>query len=1064
MGLTLYKSSAGSGKTFTLVRLYLEKVIKYPNLFRNILAITFTNKATEEMKTRIIKELDTLSSGEISAHLNYLIEKTNLSENEIRINSRLVLLAILHDYSSFAVSTIDSYFQVLARTLARELHLPATYEIELDIDAICNEIGLQLLSEAGKDKLITDWLEELLLDKLDRGKSWSLKPELGIITKQILINNDANRQAINCKPEVVILLIQELKKIRTEVEETLRSIGEVAIASIESNNYSLESFSSGKLGAVNFFFKISKKTITSKNYEYGAKVINAIADPDNLITKPNKKDEKLVSIANEVIHPLLCQAVDFYSEHKLKYLSACEALKMIYLAGISGSLNEKIKHFRDEFHLFLLSDTTRMLREMVRDNDAPFMFEKTGNVYRHLFIDEFQDTSTEQWQILKPLLINSLGNGNDVLLVGDAKQSIYRFRGGNMHLLLSGVTKEFASFSSVTKELKLDTNYRSLENIVKFNNKFFKLAAQIISTKDHADTTLINQAYSEAEVTQHVKSIDAIGGFVELYFFDSPERKNKKNQNTSEEESQEKWKQKALNQLEITIEDAINNGYELRDITILVRTIAHEQEIASYLLAKQKYSFIASKSLLLSTNNQIQFILNCIRLLQNHKDEFLHCEINYFINEEVLKNKYDIPFTSDKQYRDVESWANEILIPKRKSLLALPIDLAYYQILQLSGLQKSDPFIDNFTDIVLSYISTNGAGIFEFLKWWDENIETKKWSVEIPHVTNAIRIITIHKSKGLQFPIVIIPFADWSIMPKPDSVLWAGSEAPPYNEIEKIPLKATSGLLNTVFAADYIAECKENYLDNLNSLYVAFTRAENQLHIFGSNKANRDNVGSLLLEALGSDEEWGQLIANDDLNHISIGELTTPKINNSEINKNTLYSPISKSPEEINISANKSAYIPKLRAHYESEQIIFGNYVHEILSQIKSKKDIPFAIHRLNVTEQLYSEQSLLAQLKHTTEQVWDLMELKGWNDASYLIKKEPDLCDENGASHRPDRVLIKNKKAIVIDFKTGVADEDYKDQVRAYCELIKNTGITETEGYLIYTTSNVIEQVLMAV
>lgn len=1062
MGLTLYKSSAGSGKTFTLVRLYLEKVIKHPRIFRSILAITFTNKATEEMKTRIIKELDILSNGRNSSHLSYLIDITKLSEDVIRKNAKEILLLILHDYSSFSVSTIDSYFQILARTLARELHLPVKYEIELDLDAICDAISTQLLSEAGRNKIITDWLQDLLAHKIDLGKSWNIIPDLKNTTKQILINNDAHQQAVNSNPDAIILLINELKKIRDNVENTLRSIGTEGVNSIAANNYSLESFSYGKTGAINFFYKISNKVITSASYEIGARVEKALEDPSSLISKANQKDEKLVSFATEIIHPLLCQALDFYKEEELRYLSACEVLKMIYLAGISGSLNEKLKGFRDEFQLFLLSDTTRMLREMVQDNDASFIYEKSGNTFKHLFIDEFQDTSSEQWQILKPLISNSLGEGNDVLLVGDAKQSIYRWRGGNMHLLLSGVKNEFASFASVTKELKLDTNYRSLENIVNFNNKFFSLAAQVMGTLNNSNPSLINQAYGIGEIEQQVKSDDAKGGMIELYFFDSPSNANKKAEGNSDNEAEETWKEKALIQLNSTIKNSIAQGYELRDIAILVRTRNHEKTISDFLLHHQEYDFIAPNSLMLSTNIQIRFLLNCLRLIHNGKNTFLQSEVNYFITKKLFLNKYEIPFDANKIKDDSTNWSNDVLLAKRYSLLSLPLDLAYYQLLQLSNLQKPDPFIDHFTDIILGFVSSNGTGIFEFLKWWDKNVETKNWSVEIPQATNAIRILSIHRSKGLQFPIVIIPFADWSIVPNIKSVLWFGTDVNPFNEMEKLPISPSQNLMKTVFAEDYITECEETYLDNLNLLYVAFTRAENQLHIFGSNKAKSGNVGSLILEALGSDNEWGALLNINDTKHILIGEPTVAKKKKEETTKNSLYNPSSKIAEALNVSSDKKASIPSLLVRYESDEIIFGNYVHSILSQIKNKLEITNAIHRLNIRHQLNADKLLLANLKQTVEQVWDLMDAKGWNDNSYLIKNEPELCDENGLSHRPDRVLLHEKKAIIIDFKTGITDDKYHQQVKLYASLLHKTGIEEIEAYLIYTASKMIEQVTL--
>lgn len=1055
MGLTIYKSSAGSGKTFTLVRLYLEKVIRSPFLFRRILAITFTNKATEEMKSRIILELQLLSEGKESMHLSHLISVLNIEESEIRKRAGEVLLKILHEYSSFSVSTIDSYFQVLSRTLAKELKLPVKYNIELDLDSICDAVTDQLLALAGKNEAVTGWLEEMLVDKIDQGKNWNIAGELKKMVKEIVNRSEIRHLAESIDSDKFLVFIRKIKNRRDEIANNYKTISEEIFSSLEKEGYFYTDYSFKSASGLSFCNKIISNPFLVKNYEkISTRFLAGIEDPLTLISKDKRSDTRFVELTESVIHPLMIQLNDEVNETLSEFLTSIDVLQLSYMVGIISPLNDELKNFRDENQLFLLSDTTRMLREAVRDTDAPFIYEKSGNTYSHLFIDEFQDTGNEQWQILKPLVTNSIANGNDILIVGDAKQSIYRWRGGNMNLLLKDVKKELHQFNSITTEEKLDTNYRSLENIVQFNNEIFEKIANELKHEETVDKEVLEIAYKKEELFQKNKA-SAIGGYIAIDFFES-DKKNKESKEESEEEENEGWKTKSLQQLKLSIADALERGYKLKDIACIVRTGDHESEIVNFLLEKTNYAFISGNSLKVAFNEKVLFLISCLRLLIDPENKILHEEINFFIQRNNISFE-GIERNKDFRNQPENTFAKKILLTNRKSLTQLPIHLSYLQILKLSTLDQPDVFVDKLTDIIIDFAGNEGTGISEFIAWWDEKSITKDWSIEMPESIDAIRIITIHRSKGLQYPIVFMPLIDWSIIPKPQSIIWAKSNSIPYNEFTSLPLYAKKSLEATSFSEDYLAEYGATLIDNLNLLYVAFTRAEKELYLYSNLNAKENTSGNLLINALSKNPDWLAQIGSD--NHsIRIGNKTAPVIIKEENKVNSLTNPINVAATSLT-NRPVSAFIPEVNFKFESEESIFGNYVHRLLFLMDNKLDFEKAFHQLSIQESIENNSSIAHRLQKETLEIWDIMENNSWTSTNFKVEKEIDICDKDGILHRPDRVLISSNEIIIIDFKTGTPNKKYHEQLGLYCSLFKEMGYPNVNGYLLYTKSKSIEK-----
>jgi len=1056
MGLTIYKSSAGSGKTFTLVRLFLEKVIRNPYAFKRILAITFTNKATEEMKSRIITELDNLGSGNTSQHLSHLISILELDELTVRANAKDVLQRILHEYSSFSISTIDSYFQILSRTLARELKLPVKYNIELDLDSVCNAVADKLLDKTGSNQQITNWLEELLIDRIDNGKNWNIRNDLKNMVKQLASNSNALKQAENCNPENILTLINTLKKVRRSFENDLIEIGNAALTITKEQNYTEESFAYKKAGPFGFFLKIVDlvNNLDVLKIKDGSRILKAYHDADAFITTAGKKDKDLQQFANSVLHPLLVQGVDHINENRKSYLSAVQVLELIYLAGITGSLNENLRNFRDEFQVFLLSDTTRLLQETIRESDASFIYEKSGNTFNHLFIDEFQDTSNEQWEILKPLIVNSLSDENDVLLVGDAKQSIYRWRGGNMDLILKGVKKSLSAHEKNISEKKLDTNFRSLKSIVDFNNAFFEHAANSLMEFEFIKETLLKSAYSKTEIEQKTKKVDDQSGYVEMQFLGM-----EKNSETEAEE-QLIFKELALQKLVQTIENCLNRGYTLKDIAILMRTNANEIEIADYLLNNTSYRFISSNSLQIANNERVNFIVNCFRLLVDPENKVLHEELNFIADRLSINLEGGIRNSDFRNQLNLNLWTRTYLLNNKSNLLAMPLDIAFLKLLNDTFGNSSDVFLDKFSDIVIDFSAKEGTGISEFLIWWDEKVQTKKWSVEIPGNTEAIRLISIHRSKGLQFPIVIIPFCDWKITPDHRSIIWTNYEEEPFKNAGTFPVYTRSDLSLTYFSEDYEKEYGDTLIDNLNVLYVAFTRPENELYVFTSKSIKKNNSGFLMYEAMISDSCEMSLEEGTSYKMFFRGSKTHPEINNKISMPNSMLAPLQVLPSSETKGTNYKL-LPEIKFNFESVETNYGNLIHELISKVSDESEIESAIHYILTRENNPELSIQVESVKTELQDILSLLNDKGWNYKSFNVLNEVEFCDSYGVIHRPDRVLLKNDSAIILDFKTGSISEKYNQQVITYCSLLTEMGVKDVKGYLVYTkTKEIIEVV----
>ena len=1002
------------------------------------------------MKIRIIRELDLLASGKFSAHLNTLTDKLKIAENIIRKNAANQLQRILHDFSAFSVTTIDSYFQELTRTLTRELKIPVKFDIELNTDRIRHEIAGRILARAGYDEDLTRWLNDLLLSKLEDGKGWKIQPDLRAMTGEVIFNEPARALAHTANRDTIKKLLTGLLAIRNSLESKLHEIGSTALAFIESGGFTIMDFKNNTGGPAGYFYKIIERD--PKKWAPLKRVESALEDATQFLTKENLKNPLLLKLCVETLHPLLDQAVDIYKSEIKSYNSANAALRYLYYAGITPVIASELKTFRDENHVYLLSDTTRLLMESIGENDAPFIYEKSGGRFRHLFIDEFQDTSTEQWRILLPMARNTLASGNRLLLVGDAKQSIYRWRGGNMHLIRKEAADNLREYSTQLQLKNLDTNWRSASEIVHFNNLFFPVLAEVTSSEfpQYTDTEL-SSAYDKLLVNQKIIPSKEGKGYVEFTFFDSVKGKLKNDDDESEDDAH--WKSKALLKLKEAVEECIEAGYSLRDIAVLFRRNKEEKEIANYLLENTSYAFISSNSLKLQNNADVRFLLNCIYIIAG-RDEAIHRSEaeEFLILHELSGERADqVPYRKINSIREV-TWFQNVLQQLIEQSASLPVSLMIALLREKASLSAADPFLDAFEDIIHEYSQQSNGSISEFLSWWEDQLETREFCLEIPDTLNAIRMLSVHGSKGLEFPVVIIPFLDWKILPDFKTKIWAKSDTPPYHQLDRILVAATNTLEESVFAEDYRKECRESIIDNMNLTYVAFTRPKERLYAYGSLKSSRDFAGKYILQAI-KNSAYAESRSLPDREVYVAGKKELATAAKEGTAETGLYQPVNSA---FTSAGNyKSLQSPVLAAGFTTHEINMGNAIHEIIALSQSDDEISIQIQKAAMKYALpYDE------LANSVNALLELLKNAGWMSADWKIYMEADFCDPEGNVFRPDRILSKPGETVVLDFKTGSPSKEYHQQVKNYCNLLKDTGFENVSGYLLYPASGIIEAV----
>lgn len=1031
----VYKSGAGSGKTFTLVKEYLrlalhdEKKLSYN--YKRILAVTFTNKAAAEMKSRVIDALHKIShDNEMPFIGKKLCEELTISESELKKRAQLLLSNILHHYSDFAIGTIDSFTHKIVKTFAHDLDLPVNFNIELDTHGFYEKVISELFSKIGEDEQVSKLLKEYTLNKVDDNKSWDSETDIQNFSK-LLLKEHSEKYIEQLKP----FSSHELEEFRKqfvdfvrEYKQDLKDKAQEAISLIKQNNLTDEDFSGKSRGPQNFFKKCLNNTVTLE--DVNAPTINKTVESGmwggkNVNPQLEKISSKLTEIAKTLID---------YIRERFSYYSLCNVLeKTIYPIMLLKKIEEISQEKKQEEKLVFISEFNQKIFDIIHNEPTPFIYERLGERYQHYLLDEFQDTSSLQWQNILPLLDNALSNGWYNLIVGDGKQSIYRWRNANVNQFVSLPNIENADDNSVMaqradalkrnfSEKFLNTNFRSTKTIVEFNNQLFETLKENLLSEEN------KRIYTQH--TQETKSEEI--GYITI--------------TTGKAEDLDDF---TCNKIKEQIDEAVKDNYSYKDICILVRKNSHGNLIANYLV-EQKIPVVSSDSLLLKNNIEISVIISCLKYLINREDKISAAAILNYLwqSKQISENEFHnhlIDLHEDKSLVDILK-TQHIFLNKNELSLNNLLDNCII-ITNALGLNKNGfHYIRFFLDEVSEFLTIKNSNISSFFDWWESR--AKHASMIIPENTDAIKIMTIHASKGLEFPVVIVPYCNWKFYREDED--WVSIKN------EKVKLPATVVKLsknvsaNAGFEKEFEQEQQEQILDNLNLLYVAFTRAVNRLHIVSTKSAsnNQKGVDGWI------EENVSKFCKQENENYYTLGNPLSKTVSHDKH-----FSSYELKPLDF-VTPND---VVRIKAAYpnsdETENArLQGIVTHWLLSKIKSEEDLENAVNS-GITEGLIKMDEA-EEIKNRLSKLIHHPQLQPYFAPHIACKLEAELITQQGEILRPDRIVFLENETVLMDYKTGKENnQKYFKQLFKYEQALNSIGHNFVKKILVYVDEmNVVE------
>lgn len=1083
--LTVYKASAGSGKTFTLAVAYIKLLVAKPSCFKNILAVTFTNKATDEMKTRILSQLYGISKDlpDSAAYLDKIAAETGMTKPDIRTAAKMALTLLIHNYDYFHVETIDTFFQSVLRNLARELDLSANLKVELNDISVESQAVDLMIEELDKKSPLFIWLVKFIMESIDENNSWNIIGSVKDFGKMIFNDNyRVSGNEINNKlsdDKFVASFRTKLRALVKDLRDSLVEIRDRFFTLTEAYGLSDGDFKGGqRSGIQNYFYRLTDEDLSDRHF-LPTTVANCLADEENWTTKSNKKRDVIIAAAKESLIPLLEHAEKSRLDAQRAMTSVDATLKNLNNLRLLRDIENKVKAMNAEANRFLLSDTQHLLRLMIDDTDSPFIFEKIGTRLEHIMIDEFQDTSAVQWGNFKVLLNECLshsmtsGNGMiDNLIVGDIKQSIYRWRSGDWRLL-NNIEKAFPNY--LVEIETLDTNFRSQRNIIAFNNAFFKTAIDVEFANecktDESQAELIKSAY--ADVVQNAKK-DESSGQVSVSLLNC-----------------QGYEEKTLQSVADTIFNILGHGCKQSDIAILLRTNKYIPMVADFFTENYpELNIVSDEAFRLDHSTAVNCIIDALRYLYNDKDVLTKaCLVkNYSLatgkeqlsSDDMMKIPGDDTSLLPAEYTDHMEDLREL------PLLELCEKLM--DIFNLYDVEGEGAYICTFFDCISAYINDMSADATGFIREWDDNLHSR--TIQTDGI-DGIRLISIHKSKGLEFDNVIVPFCDWK-MEHNNRMIWCHPKVAPFNELPLIPVNCSSRLANSIYSDDYKEEHMQNTIDNLNLLYVAFTRPKRNLFVFGKRKAagTRSMLIEKSLEATADALEGATVEGMEDEDEditFSFGEFCRSEYENEEQSENvflqtdmpvTAHVEYHEMPLEFKQSNNSRKFIeensgePGDSATGKADYIKTGNILHQIFSNIRVKDDIEEVLNRYEAEGILYGDELNRDKLETMlNKRLTGNRLVEDWFSGRWTLFNECTIiCEErngeNGTSEivsrRPDRVMKDGSEVVVVDFKFGAMRDEYTDQVRSYIRYMNEMGYENVKGYLWFVYKNEIKEVTL--
>ena len=1078
--LTVYKASAGSGKTFTLSVEYIKLLINDPTSFRSTLAVTFTNKATEEMKVRILSQLYGIWKRlpDSKSYIEKIKTDMDVTEEFMAERAGMALHNIVNNYSYFRIETIDSFFQSVLRNLARELDLTANLRVELNDYQIERNAVDDLIDNLSEDDQVLAWIMDYIHENLQDDKNWNVIGQIKKFGENIFREfYKTNSKLLNEK------LLEEgffkqytskLRSLRNEAEAEIVNEAELFFDILNNNGIDIQDLSYGKSGPAGYFVKIRSGVYDESLITSRVKTAMDNGNGDGWVKKT--ADAELKAIASSKLAPALINAEKTRCRNWPIYQSAVLTLRHLNQLRLLNSIENKVRDMNQEANRFLLSDTHTLLHSLIKDSDSPFIFEKIGTRLNNIMIDEFQDTSTVQWQNFKVLLEECMSHSSEQgnLIVGDVKQSIYRWRSGDWRML-NNIEREFPTMRNMLNVKSLDTNYRSSRRVINFNNAFFTQAAEIeykeLTTGDglqneKTDNSAeqLKKAYSDVE--QNVPDFRKQTGYVSVELL-----------------PQDDYLEQTLQKTADAVRELLEAGAESSDIAIIVRSNSTIQQLAEYFAeAMPDVRIVSDEAFRLDSADSVNIIVNAMHCLTHNDDKISRTYIAKAYQIRVLGKDNELV----DRLLATEDGVNNAL-PKQfadntPDLLAMPLyELAekLYDIFGLKNIEGEDAYIYAFYDCLTDYLKNNTADIDKFVEEWDDSICSKTIQV---NTTQGIRLITIHKSKGLEFENVIIPFCDWSI--EKTNTIWCSPKVAPFNELPLVPVDFNAKQMKgTIFEDDYNDEHLQNSVDNLNLLYVAFTRASQSLYVL-ARRGNANQRSYTIEEAIGNMELEDGILEGDPSDKKSIikytyGTLETadkkkatqsdnifmPQVSNKNVkmvtyDSHTDFRQSNKSREFV-CDEDDSNSEEKQRLAY----IKTGRVLHHLFATINTTDDIEPSLKKLEI-EGLIEDSNLTCEsLRKMLHKRLENKQVADWFSGRWQLFNECTILDYDKATdtvkeHRPDRVMKDGDKVVIVDFKFGTYRPEYTDQVRRYISLTKGMGYEDVKGYLWFVYTNNIEEV----
>ena len=1015
------------------------------------------------MKHRILTHLYDLSHYTTGAAADTLMQAHGWDRDTLRARSRTVLSHILHQYAHFSVSTIDSFFQRIVRGFAQELGLQSGFRIELDQGHVLAHVAQTLINTASQSPLLRQWLVAFAEDKLLNGQHWDFERELLALGWELLAEPfsmyEAQLRQVMQDPDAIRQLLKQLHQQIHTFEIHLQRWGQQAQQAIQQAGLAVDDFAYGKSGVAGYLTGL----VLQKKYPPTQRALRALDQPTAWYSQKCDKASRIAEVVQVSLQPCLQAAVRFYDTHHRAYYTAIEVRRFVYALGIATKLLEQLSDYRAAHNVMLVSDTTLFLHKVIAENDTPFVYEKAGTYYKHFLIDEFQDISRCQWRNLQPLVSNGLTEGHDSLVVGDVKQSIYRWRGGDWRLLHTQLQEDVASTATVS----LDSNWRSKPHIIDFNNTFFATAiATLVQHLSHELTTLTDSALRQTLLTQ-VQQLE--GAYKDVRQHLPPQRTDMEQgyvritlleETTTQEGHPQTWRDIAKKQLIARIEALQLAGVAPKGIAILVRNNAEGRDVVQALLAHRQspdalpqcqYDVVSAASLYLSHSPWISIIVHALKCLHNDADTLAQATLHHLHQQHVLHCEDDGAVTRVSHRHAPQGSLVEALVVDRVQLLQLPLyELIETLICRLQLRQAAAiPFLQAFQDLVLTFTAQECADVSHFLGWWEQR--GSRYTLPNTQAQDAITLMTIHQAKGLQFKVVMIPFCAWDLdhSPHHPPTLWCSTQMPPFDAFPVLPVRYSRRLKDTAYAQDYYQEHMQAYLDNLNLLYVAFTRPEDQLYVWAQrpSKEQLKTTADLLQQTLAGAADWARCWdAKGGI--LEIGQLPMAASATTAVpSPSTPAVPMCAPSEPSLAQALLAAPMPM-----HSAQAQYGVLVHQVLAHVHEAEDVAAALDILQAAGEI--DQTIREQLMSQLTALLHQPRVRDWFSAQWEVKSEATILSPAGQMLRPDRVLMRPGQVVVIDFKTGIPQSYHKQQVQAYAALLYDMGHPQVEAYLLYTAT----------